>query len=237
MINIDMALYSFRFAAGLMILLWASYSDFKTRTAPNLLWLILGATGIILLLIEYITIGFEILSLIVIPLIFALAYLLFRVGIIFGGADAKALMALSILIPFWPHINGFPLWESLMPFPWVIFSNAIILFLFIPPILLVFNTIKQNIDFPYSLLGYKVNIKEAKKKQVWPLEKISKGKRKLVFTPIDEDITNQLQNLKDAGKTEIWVTPKIPFMIPLLIGFILSFILGDILFTIIRLFL
>ena len=30
----------------------------------------------------------------------------------------------------------------------------------------------------------------------------------------------------------IWVTPKIPFMIPLLIGFIISFFIGDILFLI-----
>ena len=35
---------------------------------------------------------------------------------------------------------------------------------------------------------------------------------------------------KKNGYDEIWVTPKIPFMIPLLIGFILTFILGDIMF-------
>jgi prepilin signal peptidase PulO-like enzyme (type II secretory pathway) len=35
------------------------------------------------------------------------------------------------------------------------------------------------------------------------------------------------------GIKDIWVTPKIPFMIPLLAGFLTSFFLGDILSAII----
>ena len=42
------------------------------------------------------------------------------------------------------------------------------------------------------------------------------------------------KDFEKLGITEIWVTPKVPFMIPLLIGFLFSFIIGDILFYIIN---
>lgn len=222
---------------GFIVLLVASYTDVKTRTAPNTLWLIMGSIGILILIIRYFFIGIILNQIIIIPIMFAMAIILFRIGIIFGGADAKALMALSVLTPFWPHLGDLPLCESLMPFPWVIFSNAVLLFLFIPPALLVFNILHKNMEFPYSLLGYKMKTNKAKEKHVWPLERISKGERKLIMTPIDIDVLDQIEKLEAAGKKEIWVTPKIPFMIPLLLGFILAFTLGDILFYITSLFL
>ena len=222
-----------RFVVGIIILSCASYIDIKTRTAPNKLWILMGGIGIVLLVVQHFTIEIDYLYLSIIPLMFAVAYLLFRTGIIFGGADAKAIMALSLLVPFWPSLQNFPLWQSIMPFPWVIFSNSVLLFLLIPPSLFISNIIKRNLEFPYCLLGYKINIKKAKEKHVWPLERIINGKRKFVYMSTDEDSKKQIRELEKAGKIEIWVTPKIPFMIPLLIGFILSFILGDILFHIV----
>ncbi len=233
MITITMLLVVARIVSGAGILTVASFTDWKTRIAPNKLWILMGGIGIVLLVVQHFTIEINYLYLSIIPLMFAVAYLLFRTGIIFGGADAKAIMALSLLVPFWPSLQNFPLWQSIMPFPWVIFSNSVLLFLLIPPSLFISNIVKRNLEFPYCLLGYKTNIKKAKEKHVWPLERIINGKRKFVYMPIDEDSKKQIRELEKAGKIEIWVTPKIPFMIPLLISFILSFILGDILFHIV----
>ena len=80
-----------------------------------------------------------------------------------------------------------------------------------------------------------MDAEEAKKKFVWPLEKIVNGKRKLVFMPEDFDATEHIDELEKAGMKKIWVTPKVPFMIPLLVGFIVAFIYGDILFVIVDL--
>jgi len=224
-----------RFAFGFVMLSFASYADLKTRTVSNRLWLFMGGLGILLLLLQYFTIGFELVQLVGIPIMILLAYLLFKVGIIFGGADAKALMALSFLVPFWPELNKFlPLWRSILPFPWVIFSNSVILFIFIPFILLFINAYKRDLEFPYCLVGYKMSIDDAKRGFFWPLERIKEnGSRGFVWSPMDDEIDNEFDKLEKIGKKEIWVTPKIPFMIPLLIGFILSFTLGDILYTII----
>ena len=83
--------------------------------------------------------------------------------------------------------------------------------------------------FPHCFIGYKITIKEAREKFVWPIEKIINGKRKLVKMPKTFDIDEELAEFEKYGIKEIWVTPKVPFMIPLLAGFIVAFLVGDIL--------
>jgi preflagellin peptidase FlaK len=166
-----------------------------------------------------------------------LVYLLFQMRLIFGGADAKALMALAILLPLQPSINQFPLWgESMMPGSWTIFANSVLLFLFIPLGLLIYNITKRNLKFPYCLLGYKMKISKARQKFVWPLQKIVNGKLQLVKMPKDFDAEEEFKAFEKQGIEEIWVTPKIPFMIPLLAGFIFTFVFGDIMFYLMGLF-
>jgi preflagellin peptidase FlaK len=117
-----------------------------------------------------------------------------------------------------------------MPFSWSIFANSIIIFLFIPLILLFYNLSKKNTKLPHALLGYKIDLKKAKEKFVWPLEKYVDGKRKFVYMPKEFDASKEYMEFEKHGIDEIWVTPKIPFMIPLLIGYVFAFIFGDILF-------
>jgi preflagellin peptidase FlaK len=222
-----------RFIVGFIILLYASYTDIKTRRASNMLWLLMGAIGGILIIIQFFTIGFNnIIHLIFIPIMAGLAYILFQLRLLFGGADAKAIIALAILVPIEPSIFGFPLLSSIMPFSWIIFSNSIILFLLLPISLLIYNLYNKNFDFPYCFLGYKMNIQKAKRRYVWPLEKIVDGKRKFSYMPKNFESNDEWKIFENRNIDEIWVTPKVPFMIPLLFGFISSFILGDILFYI-----
>ena len=227
----------FRFITGILILTYASYTDVKTRRASNMLWLIMGSIAGILLIVQYFTEGFENpYYLIFIPIMIGLVYVLFQMRVIFGGADAKAIMAIAILVPVEPSIAELPIWKgSFMPFSWSIFQNSLIIFLLIPLSLLVFNIIKRDIKFPFAFLGYKMSIKRARNKYVWPLEKIVGGKRKFSYMPKEFDADDEYDKFEKNGITEIWVTPKVPFMIPLLIGFIFSFIFGDILFFLMNL--
>ena len=220
-----------RFLVGILILTYASYTDIKTRKASNKLWVIMGSFGVILLIIQYITLGINnIFYIIFIPIMIVFMYVLFQFRLIFGGADAKAIMALAILAPFEPSIFGYPLINSIMPFSWIIFSNSVVLFLLLPLSLFVYNLTKRNIELPYCFLGYRMRIEDAKEKFVWPLEKIVNGKRKFSYIPKNFDIEDELKKFEKKCISEIWVTPKVPFMIPLLAGYICSFILGDILF-------
>jgi preflagellin peptidase FlaK len=233
MVETGIILDIIRLFVGVIILSYASYTDIKTRRASNFLWLIMGGIGGILLIIQYLTIGFgdKTHYLLFIPIMIALIYVLFQLRLLFGGADAKALMALAILLPIHPSVYQIPIWnESFMPASWTIFSNSVILFLLIPLSLLFYNIAKRNIRFPHAFLGYKMKIKTAREKFVWPLEKIVNGKRKFAYMPKEFDADDEFDKFEKIGINEIWVTPKIPFMIPLLAGFIFTFIFGDILY-------
>jgi len=236
---VDSALFDgIRLITGTVLLAYASYTDIKTRRAANFLWVIMAVVGLILLIIQYLDGGFpNIWYLVFVPIMIGLMYLFFQMRLLFGGADAKALMALAILVPLQPLIGAFPLWESFLPGSWSIFANATILFLFIPFSLLVYNVTKRNLRFPHCLLGYVITVEHAKKTFVWPMEKIKDGKRKLVYMPKNFDIDEELAEFEKLGIKDIWVTPKIPFMIPLLAGFLVTFILGDILLQLVRIFL
>lgn len=227
-----------RMLVGIFILGYASYTDIKTRRASNLNWLVMGAIGGILLVVQYLLVGFEnLLILIFIPIMIGLVYLLFQMRLLFGGADAKAIMAIAILLPVQPAINQLPLWgQSYMPASWTVFSNSLIIFLSIPLALLIYNIAQRNIKLPHALLGYKMKLDVAKEKFVWPLEKIRDGELRLTIRPKEFDSEEEFKEFEKLKITEIWVTPKIPFMIPLLLGFICTFIFGDILFAIMNLF-
>jgi prepilin signal peptidase PulO-like enzyme (type II secretory pathway) len=66
---------------------------------------------------------------------------------------------------------------------------------------------------------------------VWSLEKVVNGERKTTILP-QKDF--EFSNFKDE---QIWVTPKIPFLVLLTIGYGFSFILGDVLYKMISFFL
>jgi len=220
-----------RLFVGSLILLYASYTDIKTRKASNILWIIMGSVGVFLLIIQYLTVGFDkIFYLLFIPIMIILIYVFFQLHLIKGGADAKAIMALAILVPLEPSILEFPLWNSFMPFSWVVFTNSLLLCLVLPLFFILLNITRRNVEFPYCFFGYRLSIEKAKNKFVWPLEKIVDGKRKFIWIPKKFDIDDDLEIFEKNGIEEIWVTTKIPFIVPLLIGFVCSFVLGDILF-------
>jgi len=238
---IDTTLYFIRFFTGFIILTYASYTDIKTRRAPNILWVIMGSIGIALLIFQIIMtpslLQTNLFDLIFIPIMIGLMYLFFQLRLIFGGADAKALMALALLVPFPLQFSTLPLFEGILPTSWIVFANSVVLFLCIPISLFVYNGLKKDFAFPYMFLGYKMKIKKAKEKFVWPLEQIIDGKRKFMYYPSTFDDPEMWNRFEEYQIKAVWVTPKIPFMIPLLAGFICTFFLGDILVGIMSFFL
>ena len=175
------------------------------------------------------------LTLMEIPLVMLLIYLLYYFRLIFGGADAKALIALSVLFPFYPSVSAllgyFPL-KIIWPYTLVILTNGAITALVIPISYLFYNLITdpRNIRFPVCFLGYREDIHKVKNRYLWPLEIVDNGKKRFVlFQKRDANINEQIDALLAYGAKKIWVTHKIPFMIPLFMGFVTAFLVGDIL--------
>jgi preflagellin peptidase FlaK len=168
-------------------------------------------------------------------IMFGVMILLYQIDIIKGGADAKALIALSLLFPVYPSIGDLPLisipndlFMLIFPFSLLVLFNAAIVSLVVPLGLLIHNLTHGDIRFPAMLLGYKVSLSEAKKRFVWPMERVENGALKFVYFPKEEEENEKiLDDLAAVGASRIWVTPKIPFLIFITAGLVISALVGN----------
>ncbi|MHC1709044.1 MAG: A24 family peptidase C-terminal domain-containing protein [Methanomassiliicoccales archaeon] len=280
-----------RIALALAIMIAASVSDWRSRTASDAHWYILGVGGAILfgvqllddgaswiylvclvlitlvfvdllrdrrgmfeddinvapLLLYVLTIiAFGYLSLehfgegrywtmLSIPLLIVFFFVMYQLNVIKGGADAKALIALSLVFPIYPELEGLPFLQlndpaalTILPFPVLVLFNGAILTLLVPVGMLLLNIGRRDLRFPLMLFGTRMTIQEAEKKHVWPMERVADGKvRTILFPRPDEEI--DWAALREAGVDRPWVTPKVPFLIPLTLAVPFSLLLGNLL--------
>ncbi len=175
--------------------------------------------------------------LLAIPVMMLFIVLMYMLDVIRGGADAKALMALSILFPFHPALDSLPFIRSdtdagevLFPFAFVVLMTAAIIVAFFPLGFMTKNISAREFRFPQGLLGYKMNASDIKGRHVWLMERIEGGNHTTYSKPkASEDIDSEVAALVKAGHTRIWVTPKVPFIIPILAALVFSTIVGNIL--------
>jgi len=239
-------------------------------------------------------------------------YVLFYTGLLFGGADAKAMMAITLMMPFYPDEMSFPILAPdeihalIITYPLSVLFNALFLFLFAPLGYLFLNIKERNFQLPAMLFGYKVPLHKAKKKHVFLMEKVVNGEVKTSLFPsrtvslpklrtifldlIEKALKGDQQNLnklkkithiesleqeklrkmkndfertdseaiepyfentqlseirelikdyelsllKERGKKEVWITPKIPFLVPLTLSYGISFFMGSVLFALVE---
>jgi preflagellin peptidase FlaK len=283
-----------RLAIAIAVLLYGSYTDWKTRTASDTCWLAMGIAGLAFLAFEMIDSGedltyllmlvpigwlfFDLLidrkglfesgvnylplslyivsfavlgymfyafreeayfwALISIPLMFLVYFILYIVDVVKGGADAKALIALSLLLPIYPIIGAMPLLDLpndvaqyVMPFSLLALFYGALLTLAVPLYYLVVNLARGDRRFPSMLFGVRMDIAEAKGKFVWPMEYVDGGEIKISSLPKGpESIEDHFASLEAKGLTKIWVTPKIPMLIPITAGVIIAAVVGNVLF-------
>lgn len=226
-----------RLVVGVAILSYGSVRDLRTRRVPNRTWLVGGAIGAFLLLID-VTVYDRIDSayLLLAPLVVVLAYAFWYIHLIAGGADAKALMMLAVLVPY-PYgfegpLGAWPLWPSVLPPTAVTFANSLLVFVAVPFLFFAYNLIRGDLRFPTMFLGYRMELDHAERSFVWISERIDEAgrTRQLLMSSrlSPEEEAQNVARLRAAGRTRVWVTPKIPFMVPLLGGFVASAVLGDV---------
>lgn len=225
-------------------LLYSCYTDIKTRRVKNKLWVVMLAGSAFFVLYDILTEGVSYLLglLISAGLIFVLVYILFQLGS-FGGADAKALIVISIILPAYPAIqafgHNFPLNEPLIPlFAFGVLGNAVLLTVVVPLGLAVYNIFRMglHIDNPlYIFIGYKSGISDLANKHIKLIQSFEEEDGEIKFhfkrggVEINEDVISELKALSEQGsiKDEVWVTPGLPFMIPITLGFFVAVFYGD----------
>ena len=219
-----------RSSVALMFLLYASWSDYKTREVSNKVWLLFGPIAFALTMTELLEYSTS--DLIAYGACFGLtagfAIVLFYSGG-FGGADAKALMCLALALPFYPTRLLTPLTgevsvisKSYLPIS--VFTNSVLFAAFTAVALLFYNLAwrlrthenlfqgdhrKESIGKKILVLltSYKVPVEELKAKwHVYPMEDAERDhenllRRRLIILPRDEGRTEVVERLDDAVKS------------------------------------
>jgi preflagellin peptidase FlaK len=187
----------------------------------------------------------ETLELYPMPLMVAVYQVLYWARLLHGGADAKGLIALTLLVPAYPDASPFPLFtaspriealfRAVFPFTLVIWVDALVLFLAVPIGLFLGNAIRGDMAFPQAFLGYRARV-DAFPPFAWLMEKIDDRRQHVLvlFPKRGGNPEGDLARLRAAGIDRVWVTPQIPFMVLLLGGFVLSFLAGNLLLAILR---
>jgi preflagellin peptidase FlaK len=226
------ALDATRIATALLFLFYASWSDYKSREVRDATWILFAPIGFTLTFVE--VYFFEPSQLTLYGISFALtaafSLIIFYSGG-FGGADAKALMCLALVVPFYPANLLNPLFSGASPisqivFPFTVFSNAVLLSAFSAVIMVVYNMLwrlrfgrelftsaYENRSLGRKILilitGYKVSIDQLKQKwHVYPLEDVEEKSqntfiRKLLVLPKDEGRDATVERLEKAVKAGI----------------------------------
>ncbi|MGD8505925.1 MAG: A24 family peptidase C-terminal domain-containing protein [Candidatus Bathyarchaeota archaeon] len=217
-----------RVALTLSFLFYASWSDWKKREVSNKVWAVLAPLALLLTFVQLIMFDTDLL---LYALSFAvtsgMAIILFYAGA-FGGADAKALMCLSIALPQHPT-DFFSAFSTSAPavlvsplFPITVFSNSVLLaaltaiYAVLRNLLWKLKTRSKLFEgfekesFGRKLLtlltGYKMNVTELERfEYLYPLEDIdviegNRTNRKLLLMPKDEKREQIIKRILGAVK-------------------------------------
>jgi len=259
------ALDAARVLVSLSFLFYASWSDWKKREVSNWVWVVFAPIAFALTTIQYVLfvpylLRLDLLKLYAFSFLFitALSIILFYAGA-FGGADAKALICLSLALPYYPLFLLSSLRVFVSPlFPLSVFSNAVLL----AALSVLYSLLRNSLwklktgrklfegfekeskwrKILAFISGYKVDAAKLEKTEhLYPLEDISErengsSERRLLTMPKDEKRDEIVERVMKAFREEklqgeVWATPGLPLLIFITAGLIVALIYGDIVWT------
>jgi hypothetical protein len=165
---------------------------------------------------------------------------LFEAGILYGGADAKALMIAALLVPMFPN----PLIPqpaaiapvtTILPFAVNVLMNAA-LFSIVVPIAIAIRNVRAGEFRGFSaFVGYSIAVDDLPHKYVWvrdPMFGDAREEEKSIETSEDDRRRRSeiARDLKSRGVARIWVTPQIPFLVVMAVAVFSALLAGNVLF-------
>jgi len=244
-------------ACSLFFFFIGSTLDLRTREVPNIVWAIYGPLGLILtitrLFLEPATIVATLLS---VAFTIGVSFAFYYFGL-FGGADAKALICLSMTLPIAPMILQPPM-GYVLPFPITVLivgyfcSGSVIIWLGLKNLMAYFRErsgIFAGLESePWwkkvlvCLTGHRDSIGNLTTKvHLYPMEKVVEDTERplrkfdlILNAEVDRDqvVSKFIESLKRVGSPdEVWVNPGIPLLFFMLIALIIALVVGDPIFS------
>jgi preflagellin peptidase FlaK len=226
-----------------------SYYDLKTREVNDRLWMAFGGAGLVLYAREYVSGATADVQMILVSvsLTAAVAIVLYRYGF-FGGADAKALVAVSVILPVYYSSSGF----HVHPITGItVLTNAALFALVVPLYNALSNLVKvargerifEGFDEPTwrKVLACFVGTPSNRPIRHHSVIECSAGegkKKKFSFRLNygDEDGSDS-KGFCCAGSSvggRIWLSQNLPFLVFMLAGFLAVMLFGDMLLRVLQ---
>ena len=217
-----------RILIALAMLGIATFLDIKNREISDFYWIVFGSIAVLLLVLQFDDTEFVYSLVISVIFLVPISIGLWYFGI-FGGADAFALIVLSVLAP------SSSVTENLVS-PLTILVNASI-FAIVPMFVNVIINLKkiltkenifEGFDEPKfkKILACFIGTKQKNPRHSFSIETTKDGKKKFVFS------LHHAEKADYCDTQNTWVTPGLPFVLYIMLGFISQLIVGDILFSI-----
>lgn len=214
----------------IILMLVASYFDLRTREINDNLWYIAIAGGVVINIFQFITdFSMEFVIMLSSSLIIAgiIGFTIYYLGL-FGGADAKAMISIGMILPvFQPQVGIHPFSTI------IVFTNGLILSLLPAVFMIGYNLFRiakgENLFSGFEservwrkglamVVGYKTSSPGGH--FLLSIERASGTKKAFDFSPskAGDDF------VETAGT---WVTPGIPLLIFITAGLFLMLLYGD----------
>jgi preflagellin peptidase FlaK len=218
-------------------LLYTSYLDWKYREVDDKVWIISGVLATVLTVFDLAykwTMDKLLLSILSIGFSSGLAFGFYFLGL-YGGADAKAILIVSLGLPL--HQPD----RSLHPFTGLAtLTNGLIFSLILPLTILIYNLtqlIRKRDIFEgfhhestirkFFALMFGVRLKNTRNRKFWFLMEEADHTRRFKFGLFSPE-------LSEIDRDDVWATPGIPLLIFITAGFLYYIFLGDISYTFFR---
>jgi archaeal preflagellin peptidase FlaK len=226
---LDSSLELVRIFLCIIMLSIATVFDIRKREVNDLIWVVFGALGIGIIFLHS-SPGEELLKVGISAIVIPVAFFVWRIGF-FGGADAFAIVTISILAP------GISLTETVVtPFSTLTNAISISLITILANItrnvasLLLGKNIFDGFDETNTkkILAMFIGYRASNPKYAFSIEQEAVRGKKLNLTP------RHAENSEFCDRKDTWVSPAVPYVMFITAGFIAQLFVGDILLQIIQ---
>jgi hypothetical protein len=166
-----------------------------------------------------------------------LARVLFEAGVLYGGADAKALIVAGVLVPLFPvPWIGVPasaqLLTSFVPFPIDLLMDAAILSIVVPIAVAIVNLRRREFSVRTGFTTYTIPVDQLPARFVWVRDPAypTDPEEEAAIETSEEDRawrTKVAAALTNRGISRVRVGPQLPFIVLMVGGALGALLLGN----------